>query len=338
MITNSATVPPKARHNEAGHAFLASESSSTDIGPASKSAIKQHRLHMSCLTHSAYLVGAVIGLLSILGLVFIKLIDQLRSVPEFAELPPPPSLGKFMAAMGVCGLVILFIEYLSQSLLSLERPQPALGSNPAEPTRRSGSYEAADDLLTELDAPAKELFQRAQSAAEAVLSSSLFRAGVMDTIATQLAVEAAQAQIVQMLRIHSEMRADHIQARMRVRTESAVQLLCRHQDALAASVQAATALVQGLEEHADQVRRADEVYEAVVTSDKLAVRERDLPALLSHEHLADVSLGELRGLSVKLNLLVGALQSMSDWSAHTAALPTSQSASTMPQPGQGLPH
>ncbi|MER6946179.1 hypothetical protein ABT294_19310 [Nonomuraea sp. NPDC000554] len=149
-------------------------------------------------------------------------------------------------------------------------------------------------LPEDLDYPCQMLLRRAQNAVDAILSSDVNRAGLIDTIDNQVTLPEEEWQISQRLARLAAMHAEHGRLVPRELPTGMEDAFKPYASALDAAWTSLAKRVRNLEKYAKQVRRADRVYHAHMRLEALAARTPDYQQLvadtvrdeLAHVHIA----------------------------------------------------
>ncbi|NUW42884.1 hypothetical protein [Nonomuraea rhodomycinica] len=162
--------------------------------------------------------------------------------------------------------------------------------------RLARQYAAHYVLPEDLDYPCQRLLRRAQDAVDAILSSTVQRAGFIDTIDNQVTLPEEVWQIAQRLARLSAMHAEHRRLVPRVLPSGLEDAFRPYTTALDAAWTSLARRVRHLEEYARQVTRADQVYHAHQRLETLAARTPDYQRLiadtvrddLAHRHIREL--------------------------------------------------
>jgi hypothetical protein len=166
----------------------------------------------------------------------------------------------WQSASGQYGLLLAELLVILTAVLFVTRiirfGQPS-GRVPANVAARAyhGRYLTAADF----DAPSRVLLRRAQDAADAVTSSGVYRAGLLDQPAVSLALAAQEWDIAVALREQARLRATRAELSAGAGPRTAAMLAGQARAAQAAEASVA-ARVAALEGYAAEIREADAAY------------------------------------------------------------------------------
>ncbi|MEO3868960.1 hypothetical protein ABGB18_09040 [Nonomuraea sp. B12E4] len=206
------------------------------------------------------------------------------------------------------GASVLFVGSLGFGLMVLMRWM-ATDSTYRSTRRRlrlARAYAAHYILPEDLDHPCQMLLRRAQNAVDAILSSRVHHAGLIDTIDNQVTLPEEVWQIGQRLRQLSSMHAEQGRIIPRELPPGMEDAFKPYTKALDAAWTSLSQRVRHLESYAKQVLKADKVYQTHRRLEALAAKTPEYQQLIAdtvRDELAHERIRELAGQAAHVRKL-----------------------------------